>query len=638
MGHKIASIWHEIILDLERNGLYMKKVTKKRIIIYSAIIVVIVAGVLINNTIQNNKETMAQFEVTPSTSAATVEDIGIYIPASGAITSGSTVSVLASTQGTVLETFYKTGDFVNAGDVIAVVEQETLEDEIDASQASIDAQRSSIDKYDNDTEDYTIKAPVTGRVKEINVTYVTSSTSESNRERAEDIEDEYGYLVAIAVGNSMYITVEENTDQFEAGMEVDALIHEDDGDIRIYSGAYVEKILGDTVYIHISSNTYDDNVAATVYTSDGATQLAEGTTEYKDMAYVVGAKGYIESTSTYMNQYVNEGDILYYSYSNISQTLVEMYAELESLEEELADLQEQYENLQITAPVSGFIQNLSIAEGDAIGAEMSVCTIADTSIWTAEVDVDELDVNSVEIGMPAAVTIDAIADEEFIGSVSRISSVGTNSSGVTTYTVEIELPADERFKLSMNASSEIQVQKVEDAVSVPIQAVRYSGEQAYVLVYVDRSEEEIDEIIEQILDAQDAAEEMASMSEEEMMAQMEEMRESMGENTERGQGQGQLDPSSMSDEDIEEMQGMMGSRTSAASATSLSVADQMYGEIVYVEVGIQDETNIEIISGLEAGTIVLLPTTDSDDSTSSTTTESSFAMPGTGMGGGMGGR
>lgn len=611
----------------------MKKVTEKRIIIYASAIVVIVAAVLINNTVQNNKETMAQFDVTPTTSAATIEDIGIYIPASGTITSGSTVSVLAGTQGTVLQTYFETGDFVNAGEIIAVVEGETLEDEIDAMQANIDAQRSSIDKYDNNTEDYTIKAPVTGRVKEINVAYVTSSTSESNRERAEDIEDEYGYLVAIATGNSMYITVEENIDQFEVGMEVDAIIHEDNDDLRIYSGAYVEKIVGDIVYIHISSNIYDEGVSATVYTSDASEQLAEGTTEYKDMAYVVGAKGYIENTSTYLNQYVNEGDILYYSYSIISQTLVEMYAELQDLEEELADLQEQYENLEIAAPVNGFVKNLSIANGDIISAEKSICTIADTSIWTAEVDVDELDVNSVELEMSAAVTIDAIADEEFSGTVSRISSVGTNSNGVTTYTVEIELAADARFKLSMNASSEIQVQKVEDVVSVPIQAVRYAGEQAYVMVYVERTQEEIDEIIDQILQAQNTAEEMVNMSEDEMIEQMEQMRTNMGENTERGQGQGNFDPASMSSEDISAMQGMMGERMNTASTASLSIADQLYGEIVYVEVGIQDETNIEIISGLQAGTVVLLPTTDGEVSSSSTSENSGFAMPGAGMGG-----
>ena len=123
-----------------------------------------------------------------------------------------------------METYYKEGDFVNAGDVIAVVEGDTLLDQIEEAKNSIESQRSSIDEYDNETQDYTIKSPVYGRVKDINVKYVTASTSESSRQRAEDIEEEYGYLVSIAVGNSMYVKVSNNIQQYQVGDEVDVVI------------------------------------------------------------------------------------------------------------------------------------------------------------------------------------------------------------------------------------------------------------------------------------------------------------------------------------------------------------------------------------------------------------------------------
>lgn len=601
------------------------KISKKQII-YVAVAVVIIIVVVSFKAIKTHKEKMEQFDVTPSTAQATTQDIGIYIPASGTISSGNIVSVLSETEGTVTDIYYNAGDFVNAGDGIAVVAGDTLLDQIEVIQSNIDSQRSSIDEYENETQDYTIKSPVKGRVKEINAKYVTSTTSEYNRERAEDIEEEYGYLVSIAVGNYMYIKATEDIDQYEVGEYYDAVIHEEDGDERIYHDCYADKIENGAVYIYVNTNIYDDNVSATIYTSDGKSKLGEGVTEYLGIEYVVGAKGYIEVTSTYTNQLVNEGDILYYSYSNMSQNLIEMYTELEIQEEDLADLQTQYANLEIVAPVSGFIQDISIVKGESISSEGSVCTIADTSIWTATVDVDELDVNSVEAGMLAAVTIDAIPDEEFEGTVTRISSVGANTSGVTTYTVEIEVPADERFKLSMNASSEIEVQKVEDVVSVPIQAVRYQGNQAYVLVYAEHTDKELKEIKDQILDAQKQAEKTAQMSQEEIQEQMAEMREQVGANSEKDQGS--FDP--------EEMQGMMSEMSGRMnSSTSLSVADQLYGEMVVVEVGIQDETNIQIISGLESGDVVLLPTTESE-STSSTSDQGVAGMMGGGMiGGGM---
>ncbi|MEX1377804.1 MAG: HlyD family efflux transporter periplasmic adaptor subunit [Eubacteriales bacterium] len=617
----------------------MKKSTKKRIIIYSSVVVVIIAAVLINKGVKAKKETMAQFDVSPSTAVAEIGDIGIYVPASGTISSGNTETVFANTQGTVLKTYFKEGDFVNAGEVIAVVESETLEDEIKAAQNSVYSKRSSIDEYDNDTQDYTIKSPVYGRVKEINLKHVNASTSEIYRERAEDVEDEYGYLASIAVGDNMYIKATGDISRYEVGQEVDAVIHQSSGDVRIYSGSYVEKIEDGAAYIYINSNKYEDDVNADIYTADGKTKIGEGVTEYFDIQYIVGAKGYIKSFSTFINQLVNQGDILFYSYTNIDQGLSDMYAELENLEEQLTDLQTQYTNLEIKAPVSGFISSISVAAGSEVTSATEALRIADTSIWSASVDVDELDVNSIEIGMAANVTIDAIVDEIFEGTVKRISSVGSYTSGVTTYTVEIEVPADERFKLSMNASSEIEVQKVEDVITLPIEAVRYMGDRAYVLVYTERTDDEIDEIIDQILDSQKQSEELAKMSQEEMQEYMAEQREAMLQVSD-GADKEQFDPSKM-DAVSMPLENAGGFRASASA--NLSIADQLYGEIVYVEVGIQDETNIQILSGLEAGDVVLLSI--SDTSTESTSTsindgpnDGGFNMMPGGLGGMGGGR
>ena len=618
----------------------MKKSTKKRIIIYSAVVVVIAVAVLINKGVKAKKETMAQFDVSPTTATAEIGDIGIYVPASGTISTGDTETVFAGTQGTVVETYYKEGDFVNAGDVIAAVEGDTLEDAIDAAKISVYSKRSSIDEYDNDTKDYTIKSPVYGRVKEINLKYVTSATSESYRERAEDVEAEYGYLASIAVGDYMYIKVTGDISQYEIGQEVDAVIHQSSGDSRIYSGAYVEKIENGAAYIHISSNKYEDEVQADVYTADGKTKLGEGTTEYFDIQYVVGAKGYIKSFSTYINQIVNPGDILFYSYTNIDPSLSDMYAELEDLEDELADLQAQYANLEIKAPVSGFISSMSLSEGAEVTNTTEAFQIADTSIWTASVDVDELDVNTIEIGMNATVTIDAIPDEEFAGIVKRISSVGSYTSGVTTYTVEIEVPADERFKLSMNASSEIEVQKVENVIMLPIEAVRYMGDRAYVVVYSERTDEEIDQLIEQILYSQKQSEELSKMSQEELQEYMAEQREQMQPADEENQGE--FNPDEMDSQNMPQGNGGNGGFRTVSSA-SLSIADQLYGEIVYVEVGIQDETNIQILSGLEEGDIVIVSSSDTTSTSTSSSEDdvpmgSGFNMIPGGMGGMGGGR
>ena len=63
------------------------------------------------------------------------------------------------------------------------------------------------------------------------------------------------------------------------------------------------------------------------------------------------------------------------------------------------------------------------------------------------VSVDELDINSVSKDQEAEVTLDALEDSSFTGTVTKVGSSSQSSgNGVAKYTVEITIPkdADER--------------------------------------------------------------------------------------------------------------------------------------------------------------------------------------------------
>ena len=91
------------------------------------------------------------------------------------------------------------------------------------------------------------------------------------------------------------------------------------------------------------------------------------------------------------------------------------------------------------APYDGVVTNLPVREGETvvIGIQNSpgstLMTIADLSIITAEVKVDETDIVNVKIGQNADVTIDAMPGQTFKG---RVSEIGDNamvrSTGVAT--------------------------------------------------------------------------------------------------------------------------------------------------------------------------------------------------------------
>jgi len=143
------------------------------------------------------------------------------------------------------------------------------------------------------------------------------------------------------------------------------------------------------------------------------------------------------------------------------------------------------------APFDGVVTNLPVREGETvvIGIQnaqgSTLMTIADMSVITAEVKVDETDIVNVKLGQPAEVTIDAIPKKTFHGAVSEIGdnaivrSSGVSTSQQTTASEEAkdfkvvvtlqDAPADLRPGLSTTAK--ITTATRSNVVSVPIQAL-----------------------------------------------------------------------------------------------------------------------------------------------------------------------
>lgn len=144
-----------------------------------------------------------------------------------------------------------------------------------------------------------------------------------------------------------------------------------------------------------------------------------------------------------------------------------------------------------SAPYDGVVTNLPVREGESvvIGIQnalgSTLMTIADMSVITAEVKVDETDIVNVHLGQPAEVTIDAIPKKIFHGTVSEIGDNAiVRSSGVSTsqqataseeakdFKVVVTLndpPKDLRPGLSTTAK--ITTATRSNAIALPIQAL-----------------------------------------------------------------------------------------------------------------------------------------------------------------------
>jgi HlyD family secretion protein len=94
----------------------------------------------------------------------------------------------------------------------------------------------------------------------------------------------------------------------------------------------------------------------------------------------------------------------------------------------------------ITSPLDGMITYLPVNEGEIaiVGIQNSpgttLMTIADMSVITAEVKVDEADIVNVKLGQEAEIKVDALGDKKLKGHVSEVGNSALNRSGGTTST------------------------------------------------------------------------------------------------------------------------------------------------------------------------------------------------------------
>lgn len=145
----------------------------------------------------------------------------------------------------------------------------------------------------------------------------------------------------------------------------------------------------------------------------------------------------------------------------------------------------------VQSPIDGVVTNLPVRVGEAmvIGIQNSpgstIMTIADMSIITAEVKVDETDIINVALGQVADITIDAIPDKTFKGHVIEIGNTAIlRSTGLAASQSAISSQEAKDFKVvialdnppeeirpGLSCTSKITTATRKNVLTIPLQAL-----------------------------------------------------------------------------------------------------------------------------------------------------------------------
>jgi HlyD family secretion protein len=143
------------------------------------------------------------------------------------------------------------------------------------------------------------------------------------------------------------------------------------------------------------------------------------------------------------------------------------------------------------APFDGLVTNVPVREGETVvvgiqNAEGStLMTLADMSVITAEVKVDETDIVNVKLGQTADVTVDALPGHVYKGHVTEVgdqallrttgiatsqSTTGTEEAKDFKVVVTLDNP-DDALRPGLSTTAKITTANKPDTITVPIQAL-----------------------------------------------------------------------------------------------------------------------------------------------------------------------
>ena len=164
---------------------------------------------------------------------------------------------------------------------------------------------------------------------------------------------------------------------------------------------------------------------------------------------------------------------------------------MQTAEASLRVNQDMLDRTMAVAPFDGIVTNEPMREGETVVEGIqntegsTLMTIADMSVITAEVKVDETDIVNIRNGQPADVTVDAIPNRVFKGHVTLVGdqallrSTGVATSQSTTGTEEakdfkvvVTLDApDDSLRPGLSCTAKVTTAQKSNVLSLPIQAL-----------------------------------------------------------------------------------------------------------------------------------------------------------------------
>lgn len=444
---------------------------KKRKIIITVVSIILVVAILaaVGVTLLQRKVRMqfASGSGEIKTYAVTTGSISTVVSGSGSLTDMDLEAITVPAGVEIIKVPVKANQTVQKGDILATVEMASVISAMADLQADIEALDKKISRAEDDSADTRIYAGVTGRVKAV---------FGAKGADVADVMYEHGALAILSLDGYMAVQIE--SDALTVGQKVTVAQSNE----KEFTGT-VESVVGTAVTILVTDNgtLYDDTV--TVLDSEGAT-LGTGNLYVHSPLRVTGFAGTISAVSATLNAKVSDSTKLFTlkdtDYSANYNSLLRQRAELEETLLELLTIQR---DGAVLASKDGSVYSVDYSDE----AATSVVTLSADEKMSVTISVDEADILSLEVGQSVTVTVSSVSEDSFEGTLTEIDRASASSG---TYSAVVELEKAEGMLSGMTASVSVQIQGVENAILIPVEALHKTSDGAYVYTKYDEEYQE----------------------------------------------------------------------------------------------------------------------------------------------------
>ena len=418
------------------------------------------------------RETDQQGEV--MTGTVEYGSIQSTVEGSGTTKARNSASVTPGT-GTILELYVQEGDQVTEGQQLYKMDDTAARDAVTAAQESVDNAQKDLQSVYDKINELTVKAPHSGNLREVADLKVGDTVNEGDT-IATIVNDtklrlslyySYAYEDQIKVGQTAQVSIPAIMDSRTGTVEK---INK----VRFVSPEGATHF--EVVFVLDNPGTLTEGMEA----SAGLT-ASDGTPIYP---YQNGKLEFYETTvvKAKASGPVEQFNLMNYGDVKAGQTMVQLGAkntdeEIASKEEALKAAQEKLKTANdelakynATAPISGTVLSCSLQEGAEVQSGQGI-SIADTTQMVVEINVDERNARYVKAGM--MVNIDQYGTP-YMGIVESVSMTASGENGVASVPAVVTV---DNFDGSMIPGTYVSYSFVasesDNCLVVPIQAVKY---------------------------------------------------------------------------------------------------------------------------------------------------------------------